>query len=164
MRSIRAPIIALLSATALLSAPIVLVLAPNAGAEGTTVIHFQPEGQPPLEVQLHKHEVHALTFHPTPTPGHVHVSMNDGRHYTVLYTSTAEQEHLVALARTDGTAVTVATVTAKSKATHHKLRYIAAGILIVVIAIVAAVLLIDRRRKLREEEAQGAPSTPGDPA
>jgi hypothetical protein len=155
-RALRVVRVALASALLVLTAA--LALAGSANAESTTVIHFQPEGLPPLEAQLHKHEVHALTFHPTPAPGHIHVSMNDGKHYTVVYTTTAEQEHLIALARTDGTAVTVATVKTKSKATHHKLRYIAAGILIVVIVIVAAVLLVDRRRKLREEEAGGAPA------
>jgi hypothetical protein len=148
--------------TALLSALLALAFAASASA-ATTVIHFQPETLPPLEAQLHKHEVHALTFHPTPAPGHVHVSMNDGRHFTVVYAAN-DQEHLIALARANGSAVTVATVTAKSTTTHHKLRYIAAGILIVVIVIVAAVLLVDRRRKLREEAAESsspAPSAPG---
>jgi hypothetical protein len=159
MRSRRAlRIVRTALASALLALPAITTLAASASAESTTVIHFQSEGLPPLEAQLHKHEVHALTFHPTPAPGHVHVSMNDGRHYTVVYTTTADQEHLIALAHGDGAAVTVATVKAKSKATHHKLRYIAAGILIVVIVIVAAVLLVDRRRKLREEESAGAPA------
>lgn len=166
MRSRRALRIArAASASALLVLTTALALAASASAEGTTVIHFTPEGLPTLEVQLHKHEVHALTFHPTPEPGHVHVSMNDGKHYTVVYSGASEQEHLIAVARSDGSAVTVATVKAKSTTTHHKLRYIAAGILIVVIVIVAAVLLVDRRRKLREEEAgTSAPAGPGDPA
>ncbi len=153
-------------ASVLLALATALVLAVSASAESTTVIHFTPESLSALEAQLHKHEVHAVTFHPTPQPGHIHVSMNDGKHYTVVYTTTAEQEHLVAVARTDGAVVTVATAKTKSKATHHKLRYIAAGILIVVIVIVAAVLLVDRRRKLREEEAEGAsaPSVSGDGA
>jgi hypothetical protein len=34
---------------------------------------------------------------------------------------------------------------------HHKLRYIAGGILIAVIVIVGAVLLVDRRRKTAME-------------
>lgn len=131
-----------------------------ASSSAATVIHFQSEGLSSLEGQLHKHEVHALTFHPTPTPGHVHVSMDDGRHYTVVYAATSDQERLIALAHTDGIPVTVATAKTKSTTTHHKLRYIAAGILIVVILIVAAVLLIDRRRKLREEAGDAA----GDPA
>jgi hypothetical protein len=132
---------------ALLSA--VLTVALVAGASATTVIHFQSESLPALEAQLGKHEVHAVTFHPTPAPGHIHVSMNDGRHYTVLYT-TSEQAQLVALARANGARYALATVKPKAaaKGVHHTLRYIAGGIVIVVIIVVAAVLLVDRRRKL----------------
>jgi len=137
-----------------------LALGASASAEGTTtVIHFQSEGLPALQAQLGKHEVHALTFHPSPAPGHVHVSMNDGKHYTVIY-SASEQEHLIVLARANGARYAVATVKTKpAKATHHTLRYIAAGIVIVVIVVVVAVLLVDRRRKLNEGD-KGPPAPP----
>lgn len=153
MRSTRAARIALLSAVLA-----VALAAANASA-ATTVIHFQSESLPAFEAQLHKHEVHAVTFHPTPAPGHVHVSMNDGRHYTVVYAA-GEQAQLVALAHANGARYTVATVKPKAaKSTHHTLRYIAGGIVIVVIVVVVTVLLVDRRRKLGErggdEETQG---------
>lgn len=146
----RAPWIALLAAA--------LTLALAAGASAATVIHFQPEGVSALKVQLGKHEVHAVTFHPVPAPGHVHVSMNDGRHFTVIYT-TAEQAQLVALARAHGAryAVAVAKPKAAAKPVHHTLRYVAGGILVVVIIVVAAVLLVDRRRKLGEEGGDTQP-------
>jgi hypothetical protein len=129
-------------------------------AEGTaTVIHFTPESITALEAQLGKHEVHALTFHPKPAPGHVHVSMNDGRHYTVVYNGTGEQEHLIVLANANGARYAIAVSKAKpAKATHHTLRYVAGGILIVVIIVVAAVLLVDRRRKLNEGAGGGTPA------
>jgi hypothetical protein len=150
MRSIRILRIVLLGAL------LALAVAASASAESTTVIHFQPETLPPLEAQIHHHEVHALTFHPTPAPGHIHVSMNDGRHFTVVYAA-SEQAHLIALATAGGARYAIAKVKPKPAAsTHHTLRYIAAGILIVVIVIVAAVLLVDRRRKLNE----GASETP----
>lgn len=150
--------------TALLSAFLTLVLAAAASAASTTAIHFQPEGLPPLEVQLHKHEVHAVTFHPTPAPGHIHVSMNDGRHYTVIY-SASDQARLITLATAGGARYTVATVKPKAaKSTHHTLRYIAGGIVIVVIVVVVAVLLVDRRRKLNEGGGTEAKSAPGDSA
>ena len=150
MRSTRALRIALLGAF------LALVLTASASGASTTVIHFQPEGLPPLEAQLHKHEVHAVTFHPTPAPGHIHVSMNDGKHYTVVY-SASEQAHLIALASANGARYAIATVKPKPAAkTHHTLRYIAGGIVIVVILVVVAVLLVDRRRKLNE----GARETP----
>lgn len=136
----------------------VLTAAFAASAVAATTIHFQSESLSVLKVQLGKHEVHALTFHPTPAPGHIHVSMNDAKHYTVIY-ATGEQDQLVALAHTDGARTTIATVKAKpaAKATHHTLRYIAGGIVIVVIAVVVAVLLVDRRRKLNEGD-QGTPA------
>jgi hypothetical protein len=143
---------------------VLLTVAVAAPAAAATAIHFQPEGLPPLKAQLSHHEVHALTFHPTPAPGHVHVSMNDGRHYTVIYAA-AEQPRLIALATANGAryAIAVAKPKAAKKAAHHTLRYIAGGIVIVVIVVVAAVLLLDRRRKLNEA-GQGAAPAPGDSA
>jgi hypothetical protein len=144
-------------------------LAAGSNALAASVIHFQPEGLPALKAQLGHHEVHALTFHPGTSTGHIHVSMNDGRHMTVPY-ATSEQAQLVALAGTDGTPVAIAVAKPKAKApVHHKLRYIAAGILVAVIVVIAAVLLVDRRRKLGEAgggpaaESAPLPSSPGDP-
>src|SRR6202167_4916676 len=96
MRSMRVLRIALLSAIL----TVALALAIGASASAATVIHFQSESLPALDAQLHKHEVHAVTFHPTPVPGHIHVSMNDGSHYTVVYAA-GEQAHLVALRTAD---------------------------------------------------------------
>ena len=138
-----------------------LAMSASALAASTTTIHFQPEGLPPLEAQLHHHEVHAVTFHPTPAPGHIHVSMNDGKHYTVIYTA-SDQAHLITLATANGARYTVATVKTKpAKATHHTLRYIAGGIVIVVIVVVVTVLLVDRRRKLNDDGPDAKPA-PGD--
>jgi hypothetical protein len=146
---------------ALLSALLTLAFAASASAASAT--HFQPEGLPALKAQLHHHEVHALTFHPAPAPGHIHVSMNDGRHFTVIYLAT-EQPQLVVLAHASGAryAVAVAKPKAAAKA-HHTLRYIAGGIVIVVILVVAGVLLVDRRRKLNEGASGTAPA-PSDSA
>jgi hypothetical protein len=137
----------------------VCMLAMAASASAATVIHFQPESASALKVQLHHHEVHALTIHPTPAPGHVHVSLNNGQHFTVVY-SASEQTQLVALARADGTpvAVSVSKPKAAAKPVHHTLRYVAGGILVLVIIVVAAVLLVDRRRKLGEEGGDTPPT------
>jgi hypothetical protein len=126
-----------------------VVLAVPAGA--ATVVHFQKEGVQAYEAQLRKGEVHALTFHPGTTTGHLHVSMNNGTHFTVAYAS-SEQGKLVAQAQADHARVQVATVQVKKAApAKHKLRYIAGGILIVVIVVVLIVLLIGRRRALAED-------------
>jgi hypothetical protein len=163
MRSIRALRALLLGAILSLSLSLSLAAASAAtpatasAAEGAAAIHFTPEGLAALEVQLKHREVHALTFHPSPAPGHVHVSMSDGKHYTVIYHGSGVQEHLIVLASGNGARYAIATSKPKpAKATHHTLRYVAGGILIVVIIVVAAVLLIDRRRKLNE----GAGETP----
>jgi hypothetical protein len=137
----------------------------TAGALAATAIHFQRESLPALEKQLHSHEVHALVFHPTPAPGHIHASLNNGAHMSIAYAG-SEQAHLVALAQAEGARVTIAKSTTK-KTVHHKLRYIAGGILVAVIVVVAVVLLVDRRRKLRDTADGGgggapAPSSPGD--
>jgi hypothetical protein len=145
----------------LLSAVLAVALATATSASAATVIHFQSESLPAFEAQLHKHEVHAVTFHPTPAPGHIHVSMNDGRHYTVVYAA-SEQAQLVTLAHANGARYTVATVKPKAaKSTHHTLRYIAGGIVIVVIVVVVTVLLVDRRRKLNDGGPDAKPA-PGD--
>jgi hypothetical protein len=143
-----------------LLAAVLLTALSGAAASAATVIHFQSESTSALTVQLHHHEVHALTFHPTPAPGHVHVSMSDGRHFTVVYPA-SEEAKFVALARADGTpvAVAVAKPKAAAKPAHHTLRYVAAGILVLVIVVVAAVLLVDRRRKLNEEGGGTPPPT-----
>jgi hypothetical protein len=156
-RSMRVPRIALLAA--------LLTLAFTTAAFAASAIHFQPEGLPVLKAQLHHHAVHALTFHPTPAPGHIHVSMNNGGHFTVLYTA-AEQPQLVVLARANGAryAVAIAKPKAAAKSVHHTLRYVAGGILVLVIIVVAAVLLVDRRRKLGEGAGNTPPPTQSQPS
>ena len=145
------------SATCLLGA--CLAISASAVA-ATTVIHFERETVPALTTQLDHGQVHALAFHPASPTGHVHVSLNDGKHMTVAYAPT-EQAQLLAVASAHNTPVTIAKAkTTVSKPAHHKLRYIAGGILVLVIIVVLAVLLIDRRRKLGEAGGEG----PGDGA
>jgi hypothetical protein len=140
----------------------------SASAVAATTIHFERETVPALKAQLAHAQVHALSFHPASPTGHVHVSLNDGRHMTVAYAST-EQAQLLAVARQANTPVTIAKAkTTVAKPAHHKLRYIAGGILVVVIIVVLAVLLIDRRRKLGAEggesggEGAAVPSPPAE--
>jgi len=132
----------------------------STNALAATAVHYQAESLPALKEQLARHEVHAVSFHPGTPQGHIHASMNDGRHLTVLY-ATSEQAALVALARADGTPVAIAKAKPKAAAKPaHKLRYIAGGIVVLVIIVVAAVLLVDRRRKLGEEGSDGGSAEP----
>lgn len=119
-------------------------------------VHFERESLKSYETQLHKGEVHALTFHPASggSAGHLHISLNNGEHMSVTYVAT-EQGKLVAQAQAANARVKVATVTVKKTApVKHKLRYIAGGILIVVIVVVLIVLLVGRRRAVAGEGAE----------
>lgn len=130
-------------------------LAISASALAATVIHFERESVPALKTQLSHAQVHALSFHPASPTGHVHVSLNNGKHMTVAYAS-SEQAALLADAQQNKTSVTIAKAkTTTAKPAHHKLRYIAGGILVLVIIVVLAVLLIDRRKKLGEAGGEG---------
>lgn len=126
-----------------------IVLAVPAGA---ATVHFEKESVKAYEGELHKGEVHAVSFHPGTPTGHLHISLNNGGHMTVAYAST-EQGRLEAAARAANTRVKVASVSVKAKtaAVKHKLRYIVGGVLIVVIVVVLVVLLIGRRRAVAGE-------------
>jgi hypothetical protein len=126
------------------------VLAAPAGA---ATVHFQKESLQAYEGQLRHGEVHAVTFHPGITTGHLHISLNNGGHMTVSYAA-SQQGKLVAQAQAANARVKVGTVKAKKKTApvKHKLRYIVGGILIVVILVVLVVLLIGRRRADAEED------------
>ncbi len=128
------------------------------GAAFAEGVHFQKESLKSYEGQLSKGEVHALAFHPGSPTGHLHISLNNGGHMTVVYAA-GEQAKLFAKAQAKGARVQIATAKAKKAvAVKHKLRYIAGGILIAVILIVLVVLLIGRRRTLAAQEGGGAPS------
>jgi hypothetical protein len=125
-----------------------MVLALPAAA---ATVHFEKESLQAYEGQLHHGQVHALTFHSGTPTGHLHISLNNGGHMTVVYPA-SEQGRLVAQAQAAHARVKLATLQAKkTAAVHHKLRYIAGGILIVVILIVLVVLLVGRRRTLAED-------------
>jgi hypothetical protein len=126
-------------------------------ASAATVIHFEHESYQQLLTQLRNREVHAVVLH---QKGYrAHVSLNDGGHMTVTYT-VAEEPRLAEAARAGGASFAVATSTHKAAPVHHKLRYIAGGVLIVVILVVLVVLLIGRRRELVEEGEVDGGETP----
>jgi hypothetical protein len=139
------------SAGLLVMVCLMLILSVTAVSAGATRVHFQKESVQAYEGQLHKGEVHAVTFHPGATTGHLHISLNNGGHMTVAYAA-SQQGKLVAQAQAANARVKIATLTTKkTAAVHHKLRYIAGGILIFVILVVLVVLLIGRRRAVADE-------------
>ncbi len=103
-----------------------------------------------FQSQLAGGHVHAVVVR---TKQHkLHVTLNGGRKVAIVYVP-SEQQALIAQIEARGVSVKV--VKPKSQSglrSHHKLRYIAAGLVIVVIVIVVAVFLIMRRRRRREEE------------
>jgi hypothetical protein len=81
----------------------------------------------------------------------IRITLKSGEHVKARYQA-HEEPKVVAALKAKGVPVRILTpAEAKAEASkspvHHKLRYIAGGILIAVIVIVGAVLLWDRRRK-----------------
>ncbi len=122
-------------------------------ARATGAIVYQKESYPQYRQQLAGGQIQAVSINKRLRS--LRVTLKDGRYVLARYNK--HEEPAVAAALTaKGVPVTVLTPTEavkeeKAQPKHHKLRYIAGGILIVVIVIVGAVLYISRRRK-REDE------------
>jgi hypothetical protein len=120
-------------------------------ALASTAVHFQRESYAAFLAQLAHGEVHAVVLHPQGYKAHI--SLDNGSHFTATYPP-SEVAKLEGQAQAKGASFTLAKATHKSAGTHHKLRYIAGGILIVVILVVLVVLLVGRRRALTEDETR----------
>jgi hypothetical protein len=136
---------------ALLAFGACLALAPlsSAAAAEEAKVTYEHESQPAYEQQLAAGQVTAATFNKRVRT--IHVTLKDGRHMIVRYPP-HQQPTLAAALQSKHVPVTVlkpaeAIKEASKTPVHHKLRYIAGGILVAVIVIVGTVLLVDRRRK-----------------
>ena len=143
----RKPLLLLLGSCLALAIP-----APLATAAEST-IKYEHESKQAYEQQLASRQIKEATFNKRVRS--VHLTLTDGRHVLYKYPPKAEPAIAAAL-QARHVPVTVLTPTeaakeAKKTPVHHKLRYIAGGILIAVILIVGAVLLVDRRRKTAME-------------
>jgi hypothetical protein len=139
-------------------AALVLLLVATGPAVAASGIHFQRESYQEFLRQLGHGEVHAVVLH---AKAHVaHISLADGRHMTAVYPA-GEQAQIAKEALARGVSATVSVTTHKAAPVHHKLRYIAGGVLIVVILVVLVVLLIGRRRALVDGEASPPPAPSG---
>jgi hypothetical protein len=126
-------------ALAYLACACLTVFASVAGAKGTTTA--PTESLHAYEQQLASGEIKSATFR---AKNHsLHLTLNDGHHVVVIY-APAQAGQLRAGLR----AHSVSLVT---KSAGHKLRYIAAGILIVVLLVVIGAVLLIRRRRRTEE-------------
>ena len=134
-----------------IAAPALLCLAlapaaPASAAEGTA--QYVKESVAEYEHQLASRQIAAATINKR--IGTVRLTLKNGEHFLLHYGRHQEAKVAAAL-QAKGVAVTVLkpaeALKEAKKPVHHKLRYIAGGILIVVIIVVGAVLLVDRRRK-----------------
>jgi hypothetical protein len=115
-------------------------------AEGT--VTYTHESLQQYEKQLAAGEIQSATINKKVRS--VHLTLKDGSHVLAKYAAHEEPKVASAL-QAKGVPVSVLSKAAADKeakkAVHHKLRYIAGGILILVIVVVGGVLLWDRRRK-----------------
>jgi hypothetical protein len=135
---------------ALLACASLLAAAAAAGAAAPT---YEKESFSTYEQQLAGGQIQAVTINKKLRS--VRVTLKDGRYVLAKY-KPKEEPKVAAALQAKGVSVTVLLPTEANKevgkkAVHHKLRYIAGGIVILVIVIVGAVLFIDRKRKSDRE-------------
>ena len=126
-----------------------LLAAAGTAAAAEPVVHYTKESLQEYEKQLAAGQIAAATFNKRIRS--LHLTLKDGRHMLVRYAAKGEPK-LAAQLKAKAIPVTVLKpAEAKSEVAkvpvHHKLRYIAGGIVVAVIVIVGIVLLVDRRRK-----------------
>jgi hypothetical protein len=128
------------------------VAATPALAEEATITYTK-ESQPAYEQQLASGQIASVTFNKRVRS--LHITLKDGTHYLAHYKAKEEPTIAAALKAKGVTVAVLSPTAAKTEASkapvHHKLRYIAGGILIAVVVIVGGVLLWDRRRKRMAE-------------
>jgi hypothetical protein len=91
------------------------------------------------------------------------LTLRDGHHVLVDYPG-HEQPQIQARLLAAGVPVTIEYTPTAAKPVHHKLRYIAAGVLVALV-IVLGVLLVARRRRLsRIEQHRGGGAQPAPPS
>ncbi len=123
-------------------------LAPAAALAETTITYTH-ESMPAYEQQLASGQIQSATFNKRVRS--LHLTLKNGTHVLVHYPA-HDEPTLNAALTAKGIPVAVlkpaaAEAEAKKAPVHHKLRYIAGGILIVIVIVVGGVLLYDRRRK-----------------
>jgi hypothetical protein len=115
----------------------------------TAPIVYQDESYAEFQQQLASGQIRAVTINKRLAS--LRVTLEDGRHVLAKYAHKGEPAAVAALAAKHVPVTVLSPAQAKSeipkKAVHHKLRYIAGGILIVLIVVVGAVLYARSRRR-----------------
>jgi hypothetical protein len=124
-----------------------LLAAPIAGA--AAVVVYQDESYSEFEAQLASGQIQEVTINRR--LGTLRIALKDGKHVLAKYARKQEPEAAAALAAKH-VPVTVLTLEQAKKEigkqpVHHKIRYIAGGVLIVVILSVGGVLYVNTKRR-----------------
>jgi hypothetical protein len=122
----------------------------TAGAAGAAITpNYQPESFNTYEQQLASGQIQAVTVNKKLRS--LRITLKDGSYVLAKYAPKEEPKSIAAL-EAKHVPVTILTPTEAAKqvakkTVHHKLRYIAGGIVVVVILIVGAVLYVNRKRQ-----------------
>lgn len=130
----------------------VIALPLTASAAEVTVTHYTKESLPEFEHQLSTGQVTAVTFNKRIRS--MRITLKNGQHVTALYPKHQSGPEAAKIEAKHVPVTILSTKQAESelpkKAPHHKIRYIAGGVLIVVIAIVGFVLYKRRSQSSRD--------------
>jgi hypothetical protein len=148
----RAPFATRIAARAASLAWVALLLAASAAA-AASVPTYQPESLKTYEQQLASGQIQAVTINKKLRS--LRITLKDGSYVLAKYARKEEPKNVAAL-EAKHVPVTILTPAEAAKQVtkkpvHHKLRYIAGGIVIIVILIVGAVLYINRKRQSERE-------------
>jgi len=148
----RAPLTARIAVCAASLACVALLLAASVAAAASTP-NYQPESFKTYEQQLAGGQIQAVTVNKKLRS--LRITLKDGGYVLAKY-GRKEEPKTVAALEAKHVPVTILTPAEAAKQVvkkpvHHKLRYIAGGIIIVVIVIVGAVLYINRKRQAERE-------------
>jgi ATP-dependent Zn protease len=146
MTSTRPPLAAKLASLLVVLVSAAPMAAPAALA---APVAYQDESYAEFQQQLANGQIRAVTINKRVAS--LRVTLEDGRHVLAKYGHKEEPKAAAALEAKHVPVTVLSPAQAKSevpkKAVHHKLRYIAGGILIVLILVVGAVLYMRSRRQ-----------------
>jgi hypothetical protein len=138
--AMRASLLVVLACAALIATPAALA-AP---------IVYQDESYAEFQQQLASGQIQAVTINKRLAS--LRVTLEDGRHVLAKYARKGEPAAAAALAAKHVPVTVLSPARAESeipkKAVHHKLRYIAGGVLVVLILLAGGVLYVRSRRQL----------------
>jgi hypothetical protein len=135
-------------ASAMAALCLVLAVLGAVASVSTAAVHYESESLTAYEQQLSSGQIKAATINRRLRT--LRLTLRDGRHVLARYPPHSEPGVVAAL-KAKGVPVKLLTPTQAlkeaKKPVKHKLRYIAAGILVAALLVVGVVLLVNRRRE-----------------